>query len=122
MRMQGDLLGAAKAARQIVFQIEVHQKTDRPPVHAVDRLIKRHKTVQTFEHKAIPTQGDNGIGPFRRAVAIAVFQAQQRLLSVGRLGGNKGDVLNGHGTRSQKGERGESEYKPAFASTSPEQF
>ena len=66
--MEDGFLRLLKAFVKIIFLgVLIKQKTDRSPVHAINRFCQFHGAVQTSEHEAIAAENDDDVGFFRRA-------------------------------------------------------
>ena len=91
-RMDNGPLGGIDPLEQFVLAIFVHQKADRPPVHAVDRGLGAHGPVQGFEHEAVTAKSNNHLGLFKRHIAIACGQSVTGLLRFGTVAGDKGEA------------------------------
>ena len=91
-RMDNGPLGGIDPLEQFILAIFVHQKADRPPVHAVDRGLGAHGPVQGFEHEAVTAKSNNHLGLFKRHIAIACGQSVTGLLRFGTVAGDKGEA------------------------------
>ena len=94
--VQLDRLGFCDAFGQIDFPKFVHQKADSSTVHAIDRNLATHITVQAFEHEAVAAKGNNDVCLVRRDMAVTVFQPIHRILGDFGFGCDKGDGIRLH--------------------------
>lgn len=86
------LFGKGQPFGERVRAIGVHQKTDRPAIHAIDGNIHILGFVKGLQHKAVPPQSHDNIGAFQGLLAIPIRQNGKRLLCGGCRAGTKGDT------------------------------
>src|SRR5579875_3082831 len=67
----------------------IHEKADRPLLHAVDRLVLANEAVERLQHEAIAAKCDDNIGCFRVHGAVAGDQAGLRRIRLRGAGGQK---------------------------------
>ena len=77
-RLQAGSLGGAEPRVEAGFRIRVHQKSDRPQVHAEDRQAEAAGVVQGLQHQPVAAEGDEKVGRLRRVVAMYRHQPRPR--------------------------------------------
>jgi len=80
-----------QALDQAVLREFVHQESDGPPVHAVNRLAGVHEPVQHLKHEAIAAQRDDHLGRTRIDATVAGLEAPARGVGFGNRTGQECD-------------------------------